>query len=69
MPGQERLKYTLRNNLEEDEFSYFVKYDSVHGIGVSPDTGVRISPKNNSCYVADYQQEAKKRWGIDMQFK
>ena len=56
--------YEMREGLYDDIFSYFVKYDSVHGVTVSPDSNVPISKKEDSCYEKDYRWEAVRNLGF-----
>lgn len=51
----------LREGLEKNESSYFVKYNGVYGVAVSPHSKVTISKKNDSCFDANYRWEAIRR--------
>ena len=57
-------RYQLRDDLEKNNPSYFVKYDSFHGVAVSPDSDVLINTKEKSCFEEDYRWEAAYRLGF-----
>ena len=56
--------YKLRDGLEKNNPSHFVKYDSFHGAAVSPDSNVSIDKKEDSCFEEDYYWEVACRLGF-----
>lgn len=57
-------RHQLRDGLEKNNPSYFVKYNSFHGVAVSPDSNVLINTKEKSCFEEDYYWEVACRLGL-----